>query len=155
MSRAFLWLLAAIVALSLLFQTIFGSAPYKDAAVITPSCVNWREVREFNLINQARVNHGLHKYGWWTCYQIRWARNHSRDMAAKGYLYHQISPLPSYWRAWGQNVGEGPTVDAIHRAFMASAPHRDNILDRDFRRVAVGIVKVNGTVWITEDFIDP
>lgn len=151
------WILfLGFVAVCLIFQAVFG-APYKQTATTTttPTCATSKEVYAYNLINRARVNHGLRKYGWWTCYQIKWARQHSRNMASKGYLYHTRPPLPSNWLAWGQNVGEGPSVYAVHHAFMQSSPHRANILDPDFKRVAPGIVTVNGLVWVTEDFIEP
>ncbi len=40
----------------------------------------------------------------------------------------------------------------IQRAFMASPPHRGNILNRSFRQVAIGAVRVDGMLWVTVFF---
>ena len=53
----------------------------------------------------------------------------------------------------------GESVHVVHNAFMASAEHKGNILDPDFRRVGIGVVPGTGSgscgaggVWATEDF---
>jgi len=86
------------------------------------------------------------------------ARQHSSDMARQQSLYHNpnLTTQVQNWRAVGENVGEGPTVDDIHTAFMNSPEHRDNILDHDFTQIGVGVsVDSNGIVWVTEDFREP
>jgi uncharacterized protein YkwD len=86
------------------------------------------------------------------------ARSHSRQMATKGQLYHNgsLTSQVQNWQAVGENVGEGPTVDDIHTAFMHSTEHRANILDHDFTQVGVGVtVDSHGVVWVTEDFRQP
>ena len=86
------------------------------------------------------------------------ARSHSQDMARSHSLYHNpnLTSQMQNWQACGENVGEGPTVDDIHQAFMNSTEHRDNILDHDFTQVGVGVaVDKNGTIWVTEDFREP
>jgi uncharacterized protein YkwD len=86
------------------------------------------------------------------------ARQHSIAMANQGSLFHTADPATSYlrgvdWRTWGENVGvSGGTVADLHKAFMRSAPHRANILNRDFRHVAIGAVRVDGTLWVTVFF---
>ena len=86
------------------------------------------------------------------------ARQHSSAMASQQSLYHNpglTTQVPN-WQAVGENVGEGPTVDDIHTAFMNSPEHRDNILDHDFTQIGVGVsVDSNGIVWVTEDFREP
>jgi uncharacterized protein YkwD len=86
------------------------------------------------------------------------ARQHSAAMASKGQLYHNPSLTSEVqnWQAVGENVGDGPTVDDIHTAFMHSPEHRANILDHDFTQVGVGVsVDSSGQVWVTEDFRQP
>jgi hypothetical protein len=86
------------------------------------------------------------------------ARSHSRSMASQQRLYHNPSLTSQVqdWQAVGENVGEGPTVDDIHSAFMHSTEHRANILDHDFTQVGVGVaVDSNGIIWVTEDFRQP
>jgi uncharacterized protein YkwD len=86
------------------------------------------------------------------------ARAHSQNMSSKQSLYHNPSLTSDVhnWQAVGENVGEGPSVDDIHTAFMNSPEHRANILDHDFTEVGVGVsVDRHGTVWVTEDFRQP
>jgi uncharacterized protein YkwD len=57
------------------------------------------------------------------------------------------------WHTWGENVGFTPgDVESIQEAFMDSPPHRTNILNRRFRHVAVGAVRVDGVLWVTVFF---
>jgi hypothetical protein len=83
------------------------------------------------------------------------ARRHSREMAAQGDLHHNNN-LPKEvdgWTALGENVGVGPDVDELHQAFMDSLHHRENILERDYNQVGIGVVvDDDGTVWVTEVF---
>ena len=55
----------------------------------------------------------------------------------------------------GENVARAPDIDVAHRALMASEHHRDNILDARFTAIGVGATFVDGTWWITEDFLQP
>jgi uncharacterized protein YkwD len=66
---------------------------------------------------------------------------------------------PYRWRVGGAVVGCGPSLAAIHRAFMAEPTHRDIILLRDVRRVGIGVVRSKGKTscgknafWVTEIF---
>jgi hypothetical protein len=108
-------------------------------------------------INSAREANGLSPYsvaGDLTSI----ARQHSDEMASKQELYHNpnLTTQVQNWQAVGENVGEGPTVDDIHTAFMNSPEHRANILDHDFTQVGVGVaVDKNGVIWVTEDFREP
>lgn len=54
----------------------------------------------------------------------------------------------------GENVAVADSVDEIHRLFMASTPHRDNILKPEFRLLGVGAVRAtDGNLYLTEDFV--
>jgi uncharacterized protein YkwD len=108
-------------------------------------------------MNAARQANGLRPYT--VSYDLTSiARQHSRTMASKGQLYHNpsLTSQVQNWQAVGENVGDGPTVDDIHVAFMHSPEHRANILDHDFTQVGVGVtVDSSGQVWVTEDFRKP
>jgi len=86
------------------------------------------------------------------------ARKHSLAMAREGSLFHTANPSSYYlkgirWSTWGENVGvTGGTVNDLQRAFMHSPPHRANILNRAFRHVAIGAVRVDGALWVTVFF---
>lgn len=85
------------------------------------------------------------------------ARAQASRMASSQNLYHtpNLGSAVKNWTLVGENVGYGPDVSTIHRAFMGSAPHRANILDSRFREVGVGAVVVNGTIWVAEVFRRP
>lgn len=90
--------------------------------------------------------------------QLSWslsrrAEEHSREMAARGDLYHSSCLTCQFsgysWSVGGENVGVGATAKSLHRAFMHSDPHRRNILYRDYRYIGVGAVRSGGRLWVT------
>jgi hypothetical protein len=85
------------------------------------------------------------------------ARAQAARMAAKKDLYHtpNLGGAVKNWKVVGENVGYGPDVTTLHRAFMNSAPHRANILDKRFTEVGVGVVVADGTIWVSEVFRRP
>ena len=80
------------------------------------------------------------------------AERQSVLMAKRGRLFHGSLAWSSGLHCWGQNVGKGPTIRAVFRAFMRSADHRANMLDRSYRRAGYGVVKIRGAVWVTVNF---
>ena len=82
------------------------------------------------------------------------ARRHSARMASSGNLHHNpnLGSDVGNWQKVGENVGVGPSVSAIHRAFMDSASHRANILGSDWVQVGVGVEVRGDTIWVTEVF---
>jgi uncharacterized protein YkwD len=111
----------------------------------------------FCLLNNARQRHGLHKLD----------RNDELHRASKihtGYMrrhgcfehqcpgeasidgrLHRVHYLKKGLRAWryGENIGYGirrwASPKAMVKAWMHSPPHRDNILNPDFRDLGIGI----------------
>ena len=85
------------------------------------------------------------------------ARVHSRDMVRRGYFAHNslngrtpfqrmlstryVPRNASWWL--GENIGWGTSSiadpAALVRMWMKSAPHRANILNRNFREIGIGI----------------
>lgn len=90
----------------------------------------------------------------------RYATKHSRAMAQNGYIYHSTKEQltnalsDSDWASAGENVGVGASLETLQDAFMASKTHRQNVLERGFDRVAVGVVHAYGSYWITVIFYD-
>ena len=83
----------------------------------------------------------------------RIARRHSRHMAAEGELYHSDLNrlLSANISSVGENVGYGSSLDQLLSAFLASPPHAANLLG-DYTKTGVGIVRVDGQLWITQLF---
>ena len=107
--------------------------------------------------NSARSAHGLRHYAVssdLTAVARRWAAH----MAA----HPQLAPNPSFtsqvccWSHIGENVGAGPSVSAIQRAFMASSAHRGNILSSSFTQVGIGTARgSDGKLYVDELFRRP
>jgi uncharacterized protein YkwD len=88
----------------------------------------------------------------------RAARSHSADMARRGYFDHGafVQRLRRFGvRApyVGENLAYGTQLApmAIVQMWVASPPHRQNLLDRRFRRIGVGMAG-GATKLITADF---
>lgn len=84
------------------------------------------------------------------------ARNWAQSMAAAGQISHAPDitvGVTADWLKMGENVGVGPDVDSIMRAFMASPTHRANVVDPEFTHVGVGVVWANGAMYTVHRFM--
>lgn len=87
------------------------------------------------------------------------ARRQSARMAERGEIYHnpnladEVTDLGMDWRLVGENVGVGPSVDAVEEAFMNSPHHHDNIVDARYQLMGVGVVDDDGEVYVTQVFV--
>lgn len=109
-----------------------------------------------NAINAQRVKHGRPKLqvsATMTAAAQRWAA----QMARSNTLYHnpRLASSVSNWKYLGENVGVGYSDSSLEGAFYASAPHRANMLDRDFTQIGVAVVVVNGKMWVAEEYRRP
>jgi hypothetical protein len=84
------------------------------------------------------------------------ARNWAEHMAAVGAISHSnlADGAPPEWQRLGENVGRGPSVDAIHNALVASPDHYANLTDPGFQSIGVGVVNANGTYYVAEVFME-
>lgn len=83
----------------------------------------------------------------------RIAHRHSREMADRRTLFHScLTCTIDTFRRLAENVGYGPDTVTVQQEFLASPPHRDNLLHPKFRRVGVGVVRRGGLVWVTQIF---
>ena len=90
------------------------------------------------------------------------AQGHAQDIAASGFLWHSdlaggiAAPWMAGWRSLGENLlvaGPGTNAFTAEDMWMASAPHRANILNGGFNRVGVGVVVDGaGRVWMVALF---
>ena len=83
------------------------------------------------------------------------ARQHSCDMARSQRLYHTADLRSQYsgWRILGENVAKGWDLYEIHRAWMESPAHRDNVLESRYKAIGAGVCQDgNGTYWVTTVF---
>jgi len=106
------------------------------------------------LTNRDRASHDVHRLRLNNSIS-RKAHKHSAAMARDGRIFHTGDPAGFYlrgvrWTKWGENVGlTGSDLGRLQDAFMDSPVHRSNVLDRRFHKVAVGVVRRDGTAWVT------
>ena len=144
-----------IARVALIAALVTGISTVGSPAGARTLCVRGRMYRATNL---SRTNHSLRRVD--IHYAMsKLARRHSLAMARKGYIFHTSDPSTYYlngvrWSTWGENVGVTPgTVAELEQAFMSSTPHRANILNSGFRRVAVGTYRDDaGYLWVTVFF---
>jgi uncharacterized protein YkwD len=117
------------------------------------------EAAMWNLINGSRAGFGLGPLTY-DAAASNVARTWTQHMVSTGVLAHnpnlvsQINAqVTDQWTRLGENVGYGPSAQAIENAFMASSAHKANILG-DYNRVGVGTGRgPTGTLWVTVVFI--
>jgi uncharacterized protein YkwD len=88
------------------------------------------------------------------------ARLHSQRMAAANEIGHQLAGEPELERRLhaarfdtdGENVAVAADAERAHTALMHSPHHRDNILDREYNSVGIGVVRRGEEVFVTQDF---
>ena len=85
------------------------------------------------------------------------ARRWSGEMARQQQLSHNpnLKNEVDNWRVIGENVGVGSDVATIQRAFEDSPRHRENILNNTYTHAGIGVVEVDGRIWVTVVFKQP
>jgi len=117
------------------------------------------------VMNETRTSHGLRPLRANSRLE-RAARSHSSKMLRVGVFFHGAfnarirsvgirAPRVGENLAWG--VGRLARARSIVRMWLASPPHRRNLLDGGYRLVGVGVLRGNfsgyrGAVLITTDF---
>jgi uncharacterized protein YkwD len=86
----------------------------------------------------------------------------ARQMSAANSLYHQnlsaliSSPTYASLRTMGENILVGPgsmSPQTVEADWMASAPHRANILNGAFNQIGIGYFRgPDGRIWAVQDF---
>jgi uncharacterized protein YkwD len=144
--RAILPVLVASLVLTALFPSAAGAGVRLE---------RYRD-RLLDLVNDARVHRGIPRLHERTRLDED-AQRHSARMARERRLFHTpdlYSKVRTFDpRIWGENVGVGSTIRQVFRAWMRSAPHRANVLDRRYDSAGLGIVRSGGRFWITMIYI--
>ncbi|MFD2512571.1 CvpA family protein [Pontibacter locisalis] len=120
------------------------------------------EARMLELLNQERITNGLKPLKPDTALRTV-AREHSADMFRRGYFSHyspegkdaseRIREAGIRYIAAGENLALAPTLTIAHEGLMDSPGHRANILQRNYGRVGIGVMKGGpGKLMITQNF---
>jgi uncharacterized protein YkwD len=127
--------------------------------VVAPAAQAGFRGRVLRMVNNTRDNHDLHLV------KIdrsltRKALRHTRKMIADGAIYdpRNLSRIlrGEPWSTVGaSNTGCAGTLPSLHRALMHSPEHRAIILNKDVRRIGIGVIKENarnacGRHWFWE-----
>lgn len=114
-----------------------------------------RQEAEFvNRINAVRAGQGLARLQINANLTAK-ARKWAGKMAARQRIWHSNLPdgVTARWQKLGENVGMGPSVGALHEAFVKSPRHYANLVDPAFRYVGLGVVTVDGRSFVSEVFM--
>ena len=151
-SRALATLLIALLSSGFLAaNSTSASATSRGAIRVTAS-----ESSFGSLINASRRQYGLKPLRVVSDLTVL-ARSWSTTMAHAGDIWHnpRLTARAGAWRVVGENVGVGGNVQQLEDAFMASPGHRANVLSGSYTEVGIGVVRYNGTLYVTEDFRRP
>lgn len=124
------------------------------------------EASSMSLVNGERGSAGLGQL-WFDPVLCEIARRHSQQMRNDGFVSHfdaggtavdgRLRSAGVSFTMASENIAVvGDTQDPAgqaHRGFMASAPHRANILGERFSNVGVGVATDGERYWITQIFI--
>jgi uncharacterized protein YkwD len=143
-------LAVALMASPLLVSPVEASRPL-DEGTVTVRAMTRGQLQVLDLINRARTARGrraISTNGLMNQKAMNWAV-HLRSIQD---LDHRAPPFgaPRGWCAAAENVGrsgDGGTILATHRAFMASSGHRTNILNGRYTDVGIGVARDRGGEW--------
>lgn len=114
------------------------------------AAVSAEEQQMVNLVNQERTKKGLSALTI-DSRLVKVARMKSQDMIDRKYFAHQSptygSPFDMMkaqgisYRYAGENLAGAPTVQQAHTNLMNSEGHRANILNPNYTKIGIGVVK--------------
>jgi uncharacterized protein YkwD len=108
----------------------------------------------FVMMNNDRAAHGvgpLIPHGGLLAKAQSWAEH----LAAINSLEHSSLPsgVSSCWSTLGENVGYGSSISSVEGAFMASSPHRSNLLNGAFAYAGTGVAYRGSRVFVVQVFM--
>ncbi len=121
--------------------------------------------RVVDLVNQERTSRGIDPVAE-DADAAEAAYGHAVDMDVRVFFDHvnpsgedpgdRLSRAGMFWTTWGENIARGQaTPEDVMADWMASAGHRDNILDPAFTRLGVGVHQGPDGPWWVQDFVAP
>ena len=113
-----------------------------------------QEKTVFDRLNALRREQGLPELAWEKGLYDK-VTAWSTHLADIGKLEHSnlSDRVPEGWQVLGENVAVASSPERAADALAASAPHRANMLNPRFTKVAVGVVERTGRFWVTQVFM--
>jgi len=111
------------------------------------------EQTALDAVNKSRAQAGVPALRWDDTLGDK-ARGWAGRLAADQSLSHSsiAQGASPGWHYLAENVGVSVSIADAQRAFMASAPHRKNLIDARFTSVGIGMVQAGGQLWIVQEF---
>ncbi|MBI2709648.1 MAG: CAP domain-containing protein [Actinobacteria bacterium] len=119
------------------------------------ACMSADQQTAFDLLNRDRNANRLGSLGDSQMLGDK-AQNWAQYLAKTNVLKHSTltAGITGCWRAIGENVGYGPSVSAVEKAYMNSAPHRANILNTSYDKVGTGVAWTGTRVYVVQVFLN-
>jgi hypothetical protein len=153
-----------IVCLGLgLFLTVFvcQAAAAQGAQYGAPQALPSGAQRLFVLANQTRASDGLGSLKWDPALAAA-ALQHCNLMADMGSISHRYQGeadltvraghAGAHFSLVEENVAVGPYIDGIHRGWMNSPGHRENLLNPQIDRAGIAVVMRGGSLYAVADY---
>ena len=134
-------------------RTVAVAAIAMAIALLT-GCLNADQSQVLSSLNKDRQAYGLRSLPTHAQAQTK-AQRWAEELARSGGIRHSNLPdgITGCWASLGENVGSGPTVAAIEKAYMNSSGHRANILSKTWNAVGVGHARRGDVVYTVQVFI--
>ena len=151
-------LVIATISLGSISTSAFASAPASildSKSVVKNGTVDTSAEQDFlNRTNALRASVGVGSLKFNSELQTK-ARNWSQTQANSGTIFHSTltDGVSQNWQSLGENVGMGPDVVSIHNALVASPRHYQNLVDSRFTDVGIGVINQNGTIYVSQVFM--
>lgn len=126
------------------------------SVALLAGCLSEDQVTAQTLINNSRSSNGVRKLADYAPSDTK-AQNWANYLAGRGSLAHSTLTdgyQSGTWCRLGENVGMGPSLSAIHNAFMNSPSHRANIVNANYDHVGTGVTKRGNTYYVVQEFAD-
>ena len=131
------------------------------ALVPTPAAASVSDESAFIAqVNQTRAAQGLPPLqpdSQLTNLARNWATAMKDGTCGAGNFICHASPISAGvthpWAKLGENVGTGPEVNSVMKAFIASPGHYANIIDPEFTHIGVGVVWDGSRMYTTHRFM--
>ncbi|MBK5268350.1 MAG: CAP domain-containing protein [Acidimicrobiia bacterium] len=147
LGRRGIYVVAVIVTAALAFSTLPAPQPADASSILQGDMID--------LINNERAAHGLNVLtAFWDLEDN--ASGQTSFQVAKGTIFHTSNlagVVDGGWSSLGENVGMGPSMPILHKAFMDSPGHRANILG-DWSHIGISVKSAaSGQLFITVIFM--
>jgi hypothetical protein len=147
----------ALVCLALLMTALLAYAGAVAKAQALPSGAK----QLFAMANQTRASYGLGSLKWDPALAAG-ALQHCILMAQEEQISHRYQGeadltvraghAGAHFSLVEENVAVGPYVDGIHRGWMNSPGHRENLLNPQIDRVGIAVVMRGGSLYAVADY---